>query len=269
MNCQKFESVASELARGQMMEVDLRDEAMAHSESCADCASHLHGAESLTRELRSLAAEMNSLEAPAALEASLLSSFRQQQVVVVPMPVRRDYRRYWLAAVAALILIVFSVVAVRVQLENRQVAPPNQVKSGKPKQEPKKEDPQPQLAKDETPQPEPAPVSLPQRRPKGQRTINSDSLQARHGSRNKNNNTVANHASNEVATEFMPLGYLNAEAVQDGGQILRVELPRTALVKFGLPVNMERSNERVKADILVGIDGMAHAIRFVQDRRVQ
>jgi hypothetical protein len=45
---------------------------------------------------------------------------------------------------------------------------------------------------------------------------------------------------------------------------MRVELPRSTLAGFGLPVNMERVNERVKADVLVGPDGQARAIRFVQ-----
>jgi hypothetical protein len=71
------------------------------------------------------------------------------------------------------------------------------------------------------------------------------------------------------ATEFMPVGYWNAAALQDGGQIVRVELPRTTLASFGLPVNMDRYNEKVKADVLLGVDGMAHAIRFVQEKRLQ
>jgi len=45
---------------------------------------------------------------------------------------------------------------------------------------------------------------------------------------------------------------------------VRVELPRSALANFGLPVNMDRYNEKVKADVLVGVDGLAHAIRFIQ-----
>jgi hypothetical protein len=75
---------------------------------------------------------------------------------------------------------------------------------------------------------------------------------------------VANHVTKEIATEFMPLGYLNAVNLQDGGQIVRVELPRSTMASFGLPVNMDRYNERVKADVLLGVDGVAHAIRFVQ-----
>ena len=69
---------------------------------------------------------------------------------------------------------------------------------------------------------------------------------------------------NEVTTEFMPVGYMSVTILQEGGQIVRVEVPRSRLVNFGLPVNMERSHEKVKADILVGVDGLARAIRFVQ-----
>jgi hypothetical protein len=266
MNCQKFETMASELARGQMMEVDVRDEALAHSADCSTCATQLRDEEMLSRGLRSLAAEMNSFEGPATLETNLLSAFRQQQVVV-PMPVRKDYRRYWLVAVAALILIVFSVVAVRIS-SDREVPAQRQANGGQQGLQPQKEDPKQQFAQDNGSKRD-APESLvPQHKQRRQPSFRPELVQARAG-RSRNEPRDSNHVSKEVATEFMPLGYLNAESVQDGGQIVRVELPRSALVKFGLPVNVERSNERVKADILVGIDGMAHAIRFVQDRRVQ
>ncbi|HUC20360.1 MAG TPA: hypothetical protein VMR98_02615, partial [Candidatus Polarisedimenticolaceae bacterium] len=76
--------------------------------------------------------------------------------------------------------------------------------------------------------------------------------------------TVAANYGNEIATDFMPVGYASPLSLQDGGQVMRVELPRSALAGFGLPVNMDRVNERVKADVLVGTDGQARAIRFVQ-----
>jgi hypothetical protein len=78
------------------------------------------------------------------------------------------------------------------------------------------------------------------------------------------NTQLANHVNTEVATDFIPLTYMTPVNLQDGGQIVRVELPRSALANFGLPVNMDRYNEKVKADVLLGVDGMAHAIRFVQ-----
>ena len=50
----------------------------------------------------------------------------------------------------------------------------------------------------------------------------------------------------------------------EGGQIVRVEVPRSALASFGLPMNAERAGERVKADVVLGYDGVARAIRFVR-----
>ena len=83
--------------------------------------------------------------------------------------------------------------------------------------------------------------------------------------RRPNNAAVANHATKEIATDFIPLSYMSAASLQqEGGQIIRVQLPRSALANFGLPVNMDRYNEKVKADVLYGVDGMARAIRFVQ-----
>jgi hypothetical protein len=46
--------------------------------------------------------------------------------------------------------------------------------------------------------------------------------------------------------------------------VIRVQMPRSALIAFGLPVNVESADVPVKADLLVGEDGLACAIRFVR-----
>jgi hypothetical protein len=68
----------------------------------------------------------------------------------------------------------------------------------------------------------------------------------------------------EIATDFIPLMQGARFAQGDGGRLVRVELPRSALVSFGLPVNAEAAGGRVKADVLLGEDGLARAIRFVR-----
>jgi hypothetical protein len=82
----------------------------------------------------------------------------------------------------------------------------------------------------------------------------------------------ANHAGSatrpneaESVTEFIPLvaGAPSATPLESG-QLVRVQLPRAALASLGLPLNAERGNEPVKADVLLGNDGLAHAIRFVR-----
>ncbi|HEY0724857.1 MAG TPA: hypothetical protein VGD41_12875 [Pyrinomonadaceae bacterium] len=254
MNCQKFETVVSELARGQMMAAELRGEALAHSDACDDCALRLRDEQMLTRGLRSLAAEMDSLEAPAMIEGNVLMAFRARNAVVpAPVPQRRSHSAYWLAAVAAMLLLAISVFVFR--WTNRPVAEPsnagNQVEPQRKSQP--VEQATPQFANNV---PVPQDEFVPQRR--RPRRIQPASLNR------PANNQVANHVTNEVATDFIPLSYMNAASLQDGGQIVRVQLPRSALVNFGLPVNMDRYNEKVKADVLFGVDGTARAIRFVQ-----
>ncbi len=252
MNCQKFESVVSELARGRMMAAEQRDEAVAHTEACDDCAARLRDEQVLTRGLQSLVAQMEPLAAPPALETNLLEAFRSRHVVV-PIARKQSSSRYWLAAVAAMLLIAISVVVFR--WTNRTTDEPRQVvKQEEPQPKPEvKDKPNEQLAQDIE---KPVDNSLPQvQKPKRYRPASL---------RRPASAQVANHVTNEIATDFIPLGYMSAASLQDGGQIVRVQLPRSALANFGLPVNMDRYNERVKADVLFGVDGRAHAIRFVQ-----
>ncbi|MDQ5835641.1 MAG: hypothetical protein M3379_02565 [Acidobacteriota bacterium] len=68
----------------------------------------------------------------------------------------------------------------------------------------------------------------------------------------------------EITTDFIPLTQGGRFAQGEGGHLVRVELPRSALTSFGLPVNAEAAGGRVKADVLLGEDGTARAIRFVR-----
>ncbi len=70
--------------------------------------------------------------------------------------------------------------------------------------------------------------------------------------------------SAEVATRFYPLPDAAALAPFEYGTLVRVQLPRSALRVVGLPVNEDRLSERINADVLLGQDGLARAVRFVQ-----
>ena len=195
--------------------------------------------EKLTSSLQLLADEMASLNAPPEVEQKLREAFRAQKVV---RPVWRRRTSYWAAAgIAAVLLIAISVIAFNWNTDRKQPVIVDRAEPAPIKEEPK--------------------IDLQQ--PKQQQEVVARTPRRRAPRRNANNE-VANHVNREIATDFMPLGYMNAATLQDGGQIVRVELPRSALVNFGLPVNMDRYHERVKADVLLGVDGMAHAIRFVK-----
>jgi hypothetical protein len=68
----------------------------------------------------------------------------------------------------------------------------------------------------------------------------------------------------EDATDFIPLSYGGVQKPMESGEVIRLEMPRPALIAFGLPVNVEQADAPVKAELLLGEDGMARAIRFLR-----
>jgi hypothetical protein len=68
----------------------------------------------------------------------------------------------------------------------------------------------------------------------------------------------------EIVTEFLALAGADIERPWEHGQVVRVRMPRAALRSFGLPMNEDRAFEAVTADLVLGEDGLARAIRFVQ-----
>lgn len=68
----------------------------------------------------------------------------------------------------------------------------------------------------------------------------------------------------EIATEFLALPYAPPLYPDEGAEVVRVRLPRSAMRSFGLPVSEERLYERVPADVILGQDGIARAVRFVK-----
>lgn len=69
----------------------------------------------------------------------------------------------------------------------------------------------------------------------------------------------AGSAPGEDATDFFPLMYSNVPVTN--GQTVRLELPQAALTSFGLEA--DDASGTVLADVVVGQDGLARAVRFV------
>ena len=75
---------------------------------------------------------------------------------------------------------------------------------------------------------------------------------------------VAQASKRESYTEFFPINNSFSRDQLDRGQVIRVQLPRSALFTIGMPVDVNRLDESIKADLVMGEDGMARAVRFVQ-----
>lgn len=261
MTCRDFENIVSDLAAGSLMEARLRDRALRHSAVCAACAARLKAERALDAGLRALSESDESKQAPAHLKFALRAAF-DQQVKTSASPVlslpragaftRMDWMRWGLAAAA---LILFAVTAA---LLSRNVALNSNNMSGGVGLEPT---PTPAA-----PEPTPPRIILPDNRPrKIERQVagvSEPSTKRRATRRDAALNHVA--SNNETVGEYIPLTYLADATAMESGIVVRVELSRSALIAMGLPVNIERTDSRVKADVVVGDDGVARAVRFVQ-----
>lgn len=65
--------------------------------------------------------------------------------------------------------------------------------------------------------------------------------------------------------DFHPIGGPeNAEDAVLDGRVVRVEMPRSALFALGVDLPLENGTKAVKADLLVGADGITRGIRLVE-----
>jgi hypothetical protein len=66
------------------------------------------------------------------------------------------------------------------------------------------------------------------------------------------------------AEQFLPLYPGTPMLPFERAQVVRVAIPRAALAPAGLPVDPMRAAERVRADVLMGDDGLIRGIRLVR-----
>jgi len=64
---------------------------------------------------------------------------------------------------------------------------------------------------------------------------------------------------------FIPLPDADRLPQTDDLNVVRVEVPRSAMIALGYSVAADRASERVRADVLVGSDGLARAVRFLDE----
>jgi hypothetical protein len=68
----------------------------------------------------------------------------------------------------------------------------------------------------------------------------------------------------EEVSEFYAVTYTGDAEDDDNDQIVRVELPRSSLFAMGINVPVENEVVKVKADLLIGSDGVMKAVRLVR-----
>lgn len=68
-------------------------------------------------------------------------------------------------------------------------------------------------------------------------------------------------AVEETKTDFIALSYA---ANTESGQIVRMKVPISMMVSLGIKTNVEKESELVSAEVVIGDDGLARAIRFIR-----
>jgi len=209
----------------------------------------------LVTGLSALRAETETQAAAPQLKAALLAAFAEQVtpaaapvVATKVLPFRRVavWPRWALAAAAALLLGVGSF-ALWLRTASEETNQPNLAQATRVQPSPT-----PAPVQVERPTAPSAPVAQPQAAPRRvRRTL------PRRASESETNALTA-------TTDFIPLTYAaNAQPLQNG-ILMRVEVPRASLLAMGLPLNAERAAEKVKAEVMLGEDGVAYAIRLLQ-----
>ncbi len=76
--------------------------------------------------------------------------------------------------------------------------------------------------------------------------------------------TPVNESSSGGTTGFVALPYAESGVPMEDAIIVRLRLRASELGRLGVPVGASTTNERISADLLVGQDGVARAVRLVQ-----
>jgi hypothetical protein len=237
MDCAQFQEVLHELDRPGTEGDALCERALAHAEYCSDCAALMTEVESLDFALRQVATESAELQAPPRLETLLLQEFRREKSATASRGVRWQLAAF---AVAAAVLL-----ALGLSLHRQHLVTPGDVNFAQTTAA---------LTVGQTAAPVPdnsAATTSARTAPDGNAQGNASSVQ-----------TAATDDA-EYATAYMPLPYAYDPSELEGGAVVRVLLPRAALVSYGLPVEGMGVGDNVTADLVLSQDGTPQAIRLV------
>ena len=255
MKCQDFEALIIDLARQTTGDETLRAMAIEHAGSCRRCARRLDDEHALTEFLR-LAAE-DPAESPSRLETAVFSAFRERRGnPFQQVPDGSCRRPLWLPAwgiAAALAVTVLGTLLFRILVPSQPAGTPV---AGRATGE--------TLLPDASPADVRTTAASPVSADRTSDMTENAGFAATQGARGVLKPQEA-RPSLEISTDFIALTSSAEIASMESGQLVRVLLPRSAVAAYGLPFNRELADKPIAAQVLIGQDGMARAIRFLGD----
>ena len=252
MNCKEAKAILVDMARGATPDDLARETVERHVRSCPRCALHRQEQEALSRRFVDFRDAL-PLAPPESLESRLLEAYRGEGRAVRPGHGGLSFGfRAGLAAAAMALLVVGLV-----YLLTRPEQPPG-AKSGHVTS----------IAQSKEPT-DPAPANSPALRPAAEGQASGQALRPPTPNRlsvrarSPQTATASRGKPQELTSDFVAIGFPTSPIQTNTGQIVRVSLRRKALAPLGFPVAPNDEETFVQADILVGDDGSAQAIRLV------
>ncbi|HWW74028.1 MAG TPA: hypothetical protein VNZ44_01455, partial [Pyrinomonadaceae bacterium] len=198
--------------------------------------------------------------------------------VIVDLPARRALRRWDAAAVAAAAAVLLILGSAYLLRESRRAARPSRMEAALPT---------PAVSPENTVGPA-APEAVEKNKPASAPTVAQDSSAGAAANPSFKRTPALAHKATRVENvaarksetaarrgaggarkgagsvgEYLPLTYLASATAMESGTVVRVEMSRAALISLGVPLSAERTDAKFKADIVIGDDGVARAIRLV------
>jgi Putative zinc-finger len=251
MKCHSLRDAIVERARGGELGPGTRAAVESHIEHCRSCAGLLSRERQLSQGLRALAATTAADGSSDAVQRRLREIFAERQGAGQPAAAvaatRSEWTR-WLRVAAALLVAAGAVAGWRM------------VRSG-----PRTDAADPrttavaELPKPEQPQ---VPSTVQTSVPDGRRPSLAGDRTGRARAAGRQVRAVAPPVVRPVGFVELPgaVGLPDFES----GQIIRMEIPVTSLPTYGIEILPDAQGTPVEADLLVGQDGQARAIRLVQ-----
>ncbi len=236
MNCLEFDKLIVRLACDTLASSSLRKQALAHASTCSQCGARLAQQQNVANGLDALAVQERSIQAPAHLGAALLAEFERQQKLAASQHAPSEPIRFrlfsllnWRWATAA-ILIIAGLTVVLWRQPVRQISPE-----------------QKEIAVTVTP-----PVNA-----SGSARTEIAAKVSPKPKRKK----IARREADEYGAliSLMPIAPTETEEFQ---QIVSMQIPRSTLRLWGLPLDEENDGEQVRAKVYFSEDGVARAIRL-------
>jgi hypothetical protein len=253
MICQQFEQLAPQIARNELRDAKLLQDAINHAASCVDCDAVLVDAREVADSVGSLAAHDKTLESAAHLEFTLQAAFAREHAANAASEENAflgagsrsgrfasfGWHAFSLAGAAIMVaILLFPRVVSRSSETNRAAV---------------------RLTQSSLPALTATPTSV-KTEPTTPVVAAVTQKRLTASQRPKKNS----YEPEKTLTGFLALPYADDLSTIQYGAIVRLQLSRADLAWYGFPVPISDSGKKITADIFVNGSGTPEAIRLVR-----